>query len=244
MGGGFSVTVLPVHGFVLAGGMSSRMGADKALLRFCGRPMVEIAVEKLRGFCAEVGIAGNREDLAEFATVVPETRVGIGPAAGIEAGLGAASQRWVLFMPVDVPLMPVNLLRGWAEAVLAMDEVSASYLYCGRAQPAFCMLRSGCREMFSQVLDDGERRVGVLLERAGGGFLWRYDVEALYGKEGAAAETAQRWFANVNTPEERVEAERWASGEEGGSDLLDSNVTVDADALGKSVHHKKNCEKN
>ncbi|MES2390469.1 MAG: NTP transferase domain-containing protein, partial [Acidobacteriota bacterium] len=37
---------------MLAGGKSSRMGVDKATLEFRGRPMVEIAVEKLRGVCA------------------------------------------------------------------------------------------------------------------------------------------------------------------------------------------------
>ena len=106
---------VPVHGFVLAGGKSSRMGEDKALLRFCGRPMVEIAVEKLRGFCEEVTIAGNREDLAGFAPVVRESRTGVGPAAGVEAGLGAARQEWAMFLPVDVPLVPEELLRRWAQ---------------------------------------------------------------------------------------------------------------------------------
>jgi molybdenum cofactor guanylyltransferase len=201
---------LPVHGFVLAGGRSSRMGEDKALLRFCGRPMVEIAVEKLRGFCAEVGIAGNREDLAGFAPVVREARVEMGPAAGVEAGLGVAAQPWAMFVPVDVPLMPGELLRNWAEAVLALDGVSASYLHCGRAQPAFCMLRRECLGRFSEALEAGERRLGVLLDLASGGFLWRYDVDDLYGESGPALEISERWFKNVNTPEDLAEAEAWA----------------------------------
>ena len=119
--------LLPVHGFVLVGGKSSRMGVDKALLPFAGRPMVEIAVAKLREFCADVSVAGNREDLAGSAPVVREDRVDVGPAAGIEAGLKAAGQEWVMFVPVDVPLVPGELLRRWAEAVMAKGCV-ASYL--------------------------------------------------------------------------------------------------------------------
>ena len=76
------VGVLPVHGFVLAGGRSVRMGKDKALLQFSGRPMVKIAVEKLREFCAEVRIAGSREDLSGFAPVVMDESEEAGPAAG------------------------------------------------------------------------------------------------------------------------------------------------------------------
>jgi molybdenum cofactor guanylyltransferase len=206
MGGRLPVP-LPVHGFVLAGGKSSRMGEDKALLRFCGRPMVEIAVEKLRGFCGEVTIAGNREDLAGFAPVVRETRVDAGPAAGIEAGLGAATEAWAMFMPVDVPLVPAEVLRGWAEEVVAREGLVASYLRCGRDQPAFCMLRNECGGRLSAALDGGERRLGALLERASEGFSWVYDLDEGGGKDVAGREW---WFANVNTREELAEAEAWA----------------------------------
>jgi molybdopterin-guanine dinucleotide biosynthesis protein A len=203
---------LPVHGFVLAGGKSSRMGEDKALLRFRGRPMVEIAAEKLRGVCAEVGIAGNREDLAGFAPVVPETRVEVGPAAGVEAGLRSAAREWVMFVPVDVPLVPEALLRRWAESVLGTEGISASLLHYERDQPVFCMMRRDCTESFSAALDGGERRLGVLLDRASGGLRWVCDVGELCGRGRPAIEVDERWFWNVNTPQELAEAEAWVDG--------------------------------
>ena len=213
---------LPVHGFVLAGGKSSRMGEDKALLQFCGRPMVEIAVEKLRGFCAEVWIAGNREDLAGYAPAVRETRVGVGPAAGIEAGLRAAKEEWAMFVPVDVPLVPGALLKRWAEEAMRVG-MTVSFLGIGGKQPAFCLLHRERLTSFAKSLDGGERRLEVLLNRsaeADGCASWMYDEYEVYGRVGDGTpdrEMLERWFANVNTPEDLAEAEAWArAGGEGG----------------------------
>jgi molybdopterin-guanine dinucleotide biosynthesis protein A len=203
--------LLPVHGFVLAGGKSTRMGGDKALMPFCGRPMVEIAAEKLRSFCAEVSIAGNRDDLAGYADVVHETRLEAGPAAGVEAGLKAARQEWVLFVPVDVPLVPVELLRRWASAVVneGKDGLVMSHLYGVVNQPAFCMLRRECSDRFSAGLDAGERRLSRLLhfQLNAGEFYLTHDMDELYGENRPEDELVGRWFANVNTPEDLAEAE-------------------------------------
>ncbi|HVG27651.1 MAG TPA: molybdenum cofactor guanylyltransferase, partial [Acidobacteriaceae bacterium] len=140
-------SVLPVHGFVLAGGRSSRMGRDKALLRFKGRPMVEIAVERLRSFCAAVSIVGEREDLAGFGPVVRGERAGAGPAAGLEAGLRASAGAWAMFTPVDVPLVPEDLLRRWAEAVLAREGAGGRLSFlraAGEPHPVMCLLHREC----------------------------------------------------------------------------------------------------
>jgi molybdopterin-guanine dinucleotide biosynthesis protein A len=208
---------LPVHGFVLAGGKSSRMGEDKALLRFLGRPMVEIAVEKLRGFCEVVTIAGNREDLGGFAPVVRETRVDVGPAAGIEAGLRAAAQPWAMFLPVDVPLIPEELLRRWAEAVVeeGADGCGVSYLLVlGERQPAFCMLRRDYAAQVSKAIEAGERKLAEMwtgLDDDGrSGWLWACDAARFAPMEAPTKLEIGHWFSNVNTPQELAEAEAWA----------------------------------
>ena len=198
------VGVLPVHGFVLAGGKSTRMGQDKALLQLGGRTLVEIAVEKLREFCAEVSIAGNRDDLAGYAPVVREERVDAGPAAGMEAGLRAANEEWAMFLPVDVPLVPAGLLRQWAEAVMRRGA-RASYLRCGEElHPALCMLHRDCLPLFRASLEGGERKLTRILEGLGAGRLWVAEA-AEFAPEGAEVDA---WFANVNTPEDLA----WANG--------------------------------
>lgn len=213
---------LLVHGFVLAGGKSSRMGMDKALLEFRGWPLVEIAVEKLRGFCAEVSIAGNREDLSRYAPVVREERIDCGPAAGIEAGLKASKQEWAMFVPVDVPLVPGGLLRRWAERVIAANEdaeaveamgplVGDRLKVLGRSQPAFCILRHEVLATVSSALDRGERRLEAIFDAT----RWDLGVAAVVEMEAGeiwvdrrpASVELERWFLNINTPEDLVEAE-------------------------------------
>lgn len=200
-----------MHGFVLAGGKSSRMGEDKALLQLGGRPLVEIAVENLRRFCAEVSIAGNREDLGAFAPVVIEARTEAGPGAGIEAGLRAAQENWCVFLPVDVPLLPAELLRGWVAEVAAAEGVRGSYLVAnGLPQPAICLVHRSCVETIADALDRGERKLAFLFRAVekefGAGSVAVKDASAF--APGATAEELERWFLNVNTPGELAEAAR------------------------------------
>jgi len=207
--------VLPISGYVLAGGSSSRMGVDKAGLLFRGRPLVELAVERLARICDTVSIAGNRDDLKHVAPVVTETRLSVGPAAGIEAGLRDTRNRWCLFVPVDVPLLPVELLRKWAVDVLEAEKAGlrASYLVTnGQAQPSICMWHPECLDTVTGSLNRGERRLKNLLDGVdfdlGAGSLAVKDA-AEYAPPGTTAEDVRRWFLNVNTPEEFAEAERF-----------------------------------
>jgi molybdopterin-guanine dinucleotide biosynthesis protein A len=187
------------------------MERDKALLEFRGQPMVEIAVRKLRGFCAEVSIAGNRDDLSKYAPVVHETRVDVGPAAGVEAGLKACAQAWAMFVPVDVPLVPGELLRAWAEEALRVN-MTVSYLGISRKQAAFCLMRRERLASFTRMLDDGERRLEVLLKRtaeADDVAAKMYGADDLYGypeNGGPDEQTLERWFMNVNTLEDLARA--------------------------------------
>jgi molybdopterin-guanine dinucleotide biosynthesis protein A len=206
--------LLPVHGFVLAGGKSSRMGRDKALLEFQGRPMVQSAVEKLHGFCAAVSISGNRDDLSQFAAIVPENRHEAGPAAGLEAGLKASALTWALFVPVDVPAVPARLLRAWLGAVLDRERegVRLSYLRAnGKKQPTFCLLHKECLEVLTQAVDDGVLKLGVLFERVADSFgedsVWMVDAESFSGGLPEGGAEPGMWFSNVNTPEDLVALE-------------------------------------
>jgi molybdopterin-guanine dinucleotide biosynthesis protein A len=90
------------EGFVLAGGRSSRMGRDKALIQLGGRSMLEIALEKLRALPLPVPprVAGARLDAGAIADLHP----GCGPLGGMEAALTASSRPLNVFLPLDMPL--------------------------------------------------------------------------------------------------------------------------------------------
>lgn len=193
------------------------MGQDKALLRFRGQPMVEIGVEKLREFCAAVSISGNREDLSGFAPIVAEERLDAGPVAGIEAALKCCTEPWAMFIPVDVPMMPTDLLRRWAKTVLALEKsgCGASFLSLwGREQPAFCMLHQSAFAPVLEAIASGERKLRNLYPTSktapGEGWLWVCEAEELTADMLHPEYPHQQlstWFCNLNTPDELLQAE-------------------------------------
>ena len=95
-------------GVVLAGGASTRMGRDKALLELDGETLLASTARRLGEVCDEVLIADAGRNLLPGS--VPDGP-GQGPVAGI---LGAARARQgarLLVLAVDLPRVPVSLLE-------------------------------------------------------------------------------------------------------------------------------------
>jgi molybdenum cofactor guanylyltransferase len=97
------------QGFVLAGGKSNRMGTDKALVDFQGQPLIVRALATLHEAGVPGFIAGSRVSLENYATVIADP--GLGPLGGICAALASAWASAVVFLSVDMPLIPAGLLE-------------------------------------------------------------------------------------------------------------------------------------
>lgn len=100
-----------ILGVVLAGGMSTRFGSDKALADLDGRSLLIRAVDALSAWCETVVIAGRDNGSAQCIPDWP--RPGMGPLAGIAAGLRHAQDHdytSVLTCGVDSVALPGNLL--------------------------------------------------------------------------------------------------------------------------------------
>lgn len=101
-------------GFVLAGGRSTRMGADKAFVEFAGRPLIAHVLGVLASAGVPMFIAGAqpgaRPLLEKYAPVTPDMEPGLGPLSGVCAALASVSAARGVFLPVDVPLLPSSLI--------------------------------------------------------------------------------------------------------------------------------------
>jgi molybdenum cofactor guanylyltransferase len=181
-------------GFLLAGGRSSRMGRDKALLTLGGESFVKIGLEKLKTVCDVVGIAGGTSELARFGQVVQDNRPGCGPLGGIVSALEQSLFEWNLFLPVDAPFVPVACLKSLLSMTAGFPGVCVMARVEGRAQPLCAVYSRSAVGALERELNEGRWKVAEAIEAAG-------QVKLLDFKDPG-------WFANLNTPEEFAEAER------------------------------------
>ncbi len=100
-----------VTAFILAGGKSSRMGADKAFVMLDGRTLLERAIELARSVTSDVRIVGDASKFARFAPVVEDVFKERGPLAGIHAALRSSPSDLNLIIAVDVPFVSRALLQ-------------------------------------------------------------------------------------------------------------------------------------
>jgi molybdopterin-guanine dinucleotide biosynthesis protein A len=162
-----------ITAIILAGGRGSRMGGvDKGLQNFNGLPLALHALMRLRsqtgGLVGEVMINANR-NLAAYEAfgvpVWPDTLADYaGPLAGFLTGLERCETPWLLTVPCDTPLFPLDLAQRLAEAAArenAEIAMAAAPEEDGtvRAQPVFSLLRVDLLESLVRYTHEGGRKI-------------------------------------------------------------------------------------
>ena len=183
---------------LLAGGRSTRMGRDKARLDWHGTPLWRHQLAKLAALepaalLLSCRAAGDFPEADPTVRLVPDTVPDAGPLGGIVACLEARTADFLVVLGVDLPLLPVELLRGMQAAAATQGSgVAVCREGDGRAlwEPLVAVYPRAVLPAWRAALDEGRFACQPLLTAAAGAGLlrpWPDPVRA-------------DWFANANTP--------------------------------------------
>lgn len=196
-----------VTGFVLAGGKSSRMGANKALLALNGSALLERAVAILREVCGHVIVVGSRELYQGFGECVEDVYRNCGPLAGIHAALLNSQTAHNVIIAVDTPFLTVELLNYLVERALRSRAVVTAPRVAGAVQPLCAVFSRDFLPLAEAALQSGKYKVEAAFPSEPGQTL--IIPEADLGR----FEMAGEMFENLNTPEDLERARKRFSGQ-------------------------------
>jgi molybdopterin-guanine dinucleotide biosynthesis protein A len=179
-----------VAGFVLSGGLSSRMGSDKALLPYAGATLIEYVARQVERAAGSVVLVGRPEayralPYRALADLAPEQ----GPLGGVVTALHSSTAAWNLIVACDMPAISSEILDAIVAAAVRRPEAAAVVPVTpdGRPQPLCAAYHLRCREPFARMLAGGVRKMR----------------EALAGLNLVALPVPSADpFLNLNTPED------------------------------------------
>lgn len=101
-----------VTGIILAGGNSSRMGFDKGLADFKGKPLIHYSIDTLQQFCSRIIISTNSPSYGHLGFPVQcDILPGAGPIGGIYSSLLHSEKDDNLVLPCDTPFVTSALMQ-------------------------------------------------------------------------------------------------------------------------------------
>lgn len=145
---------------ILAGGKSSRMGQNKALLKLEEKTLIEIMLEKVSDF-DEIFISSNEPDLYTFTgvTVIMDQDKGFGPLQGILSCLAKSKYEQISVLPCDAPLIPKELPQYILEQSNGYDATIATYN--SNNEPLIATYNKSIMPILSELHSQGIGKVGM-----------------------------------------------------------------------------------
>ncbi|MBZ5535091.1 MAG: molybdenum cofactor guanylyltransferase [Acidobacteriia bacterium] len=198
-------SILPIAGFVLAGGKSSRMGEDKALIEVSGQTLVARSLGLLKSVCESTTLIGPRDrysGLGLDVEIVEDAVEPCGPLGGILTGLRHSKHDYALFLACDLPFMTDRFLRYLVGAAMVeKPDIVVPVDGSGEYQPLCAAYSRTCLPAIESAIAARQYKVSSFysslqkLRVIGTGEIRHFSPDF-------------RIFTNVNTPEELLAAKK------------------------------------
>jgi molybdopterin-guanine dinucleotide biosynthesis protein A len=197
---------------VQAGGESRRMGQDKALMPFLGRPLIQRVVDRLSPIAEEVIVTTNSPNDYRFLSLplFPDLKPGRGALGGLYTALSSATGDAVAVVACDMPFASASLIKA-ASRLLAEEDADVVIPNSGGGlEPMHAIYRrETCLPAIESAIEADKWRLISWFPQVKVRILQPEEIKP-YDPSGLA-------FWNLNTPEEFAEAERQAQRENGGT---------------------------
>ncbi|ACM19995.1 bis-(molybdopterin)-oxotungsten bis-guanylyltransferase, putative [Geotalea daltonii FRC-32] len=181
-----------VTGVILAGGASSRMGSNKALLPYRGGRFIEAIHRQLARHFAEIIVVTNTPQQYSFlpCRTVCDLFPGMGALAGIHAGLFHSTTPAIFAVACDMPYLDDELIRyltsRYNPAGVVIPESD------GGLEPLHAVYGRGCLGGMEKSLAAGKKRVVSFFDGV--------PVEVVPAGLVACFDGGFNSFRNINTP--------------------------------------------
>jgi len=190
---------------IQAGGQSSRMGEDKALKTFLGRPLIQRVVERLSPIADEMIVTTNRPEEYAFLNLrlVSDLKPGRGALGGLYTAIASASNPTVAVVACDMPFASPQLLEA-AENLLVEEKADIVIVKGDEGyEPLHAVYRrETCLPAIEAAIDADMWKVVAWFPQVNVRVLTSEEIQR-YDPSGLA-------FWNVNTPDEFMQAEKIA----------------------------------
>lgn len=176
-------------GFVLAGGRSTRMGRDKALLPWGDRTLIEHVAAQVAEAAGNVTIIADPARYSRFRiATVADRRLGCGPLGGLLTALEQSEHPWNLIVACDMPHIDSNFLS----ALLDTAQVAPGFecvvpLGPSGPEPLCAVYHRDALIKIRTALDRNILKMQTLIASLAARFIGVQDTQI---------------FRNVNTPED------------------------------------------
>lgn len=194
-----------VAGYVLAGGASSRLGRDKALLELGGQPLLVRMCRLVECVTGQVAVIAAPERYAALGVrAVADRWPGAGPLGGIATALAQSAseeprREWNLILGCDLPFVTREWLSWLADRAMRSSADVVLPQSATGLEPLCAAYRTRCAPTVAAALGRGVRKVTLGLEGLA--------VEIAGEERWKQFDPAGRLFKNINTPEDYAEAQ-------------------------------------